>query len=138
MPHPYEIDYPDESPTSETSTPDAFNMFFEQVSAAAGLKVSPPEQSLVIWKYPLAADYDKPFTLTLPVGAKFCAMAVGLDGFLSWFLVDPDAEKETRRFLLTGTNHPIAGFVAYLDNIKQLTVDPDGPVVLVTHLLEVQ
>lgn len=57
-----------------------------------------------IWKFPIDMDT---FTMELPTGARFLDLQVQQGSPKLWFLVDPEAEKETRRFVLLGTGHPV-------------------------------
>jgi len=59
-----------------------------------------------IWKYPIPVDDT--FELALPHGARFLAVQNQRQEPQAWFLVDPKATKQTRRFALAGTGHPIA------------------------------
>lgn len=58
-----------------------------------------------IWKFPIPqADC---FTLELPKHARFLDVQVQYTKPVAWFLIDPDAEKGPRRFVVAGTGHPI-------------------------------
>ena len=58
-----------------------------------------------IWKFEVP-EQDK-FTLELPAGAEFLSVQRQFDGTQAWFLLDPEASKATRRFLVVGTGHTI-------------------------------
>jgi len=59
-----------------------------------------------IFKYEilLAADY---LVLEMPKGAEILTVQEQYGKPQLWALVDPDAKKESRYFLLRGTGHPI-------------------------------
>ena len=57
-----------------------------------------------VWKFPLQIDDVQ--GVLMPSGAKILYVAVQ-DGVLClWALVDPDAAKTIRTFLIVGTGHP--------------------------------
>ena len=101
-----------------------------------------------VWKYEFDATQvriDEPyyFDLEVPRNAKLLHLDVQLqsrmDGNLPnmevpsvWAWVDPDAEKEPRRFMLVGTGHAIPHqALAYVGTFK---MDQDR---LVLHLFEI-
>jgi hypothetical protein len=57
-----------------------------------------------VWKYTL--DHDD-ITAVMPKGAEILSVMAQGDDVCMWALVDPNAEKERRRFLTFGTGHPI-------------------------------
>jgi hypothetical protein len=69
----------------------------------------------VIWKYLASSSVTE---YQMPKGAKFLSLAIkGNENEVSmWFLVDPDAPKETRAIGLAGTGEPLIeeGLKAYL------------------------
>lgn len=54
-----------------------------------------------IWKFPLATE------VVMPVGAKVLTVQVQHDVPCIWAVVDPSADRETRRFAVVGTGHPV-------------------------------
>ena len=62
---------------------------------------------MTIWKYPLELTDEQQFRM--PVGAKPLSVATQNGQLCLWALVDPSpyAPKETRRFYLRGTGHPM-------------------------------
>lgn len=58
-----------------------------------------------IWKFSI--PQTDTFRLDLPSGARFLDVQVQHGAPQAWFLLDPDAEKEARRFVLVGTGHPV-------------------------------
>lgn len=61
--------------------------------------------ALAVWKFqiPIADDV----AIQMPKGAKFLAFQTQNEQPCLWVLVDPAEEKETRRFHVAGTGHPI-------------------------------
>ena len=55
-----------------------------------------------IWKYPLT-EYE----LSMPIGAQILDIREQNGTGCLWALVNPDAEKDVRRFLVYGTGHSI-------------------------------
>lgn len=58
-----------------------------------------------IWKFPVP-EHDC-FTLELPHRARFLDVQVQHGKPQAWFLLDPEARKVIRRFVVFGTGHPI-------------------------------
>lgn len=58
-----------------------------------------------IYKYEIP-QLEK-FPLELPSGATFLSLQVQRGTPQAWFLCDPEAEKEQRRFVIVGTGHPV-------------------------------
>lgn len=52
-----------------------------------------------VWKFELSPNAD----IEMPVGAQILSVHGQRDAICLWALVDPDAEKETRRFVVVGT-----------------------------------
>jgi hypothetical protein len=57
-----------------------------------------------IWKYVLNLGATD---LSLPKGAKILTADVQYDAIALWAIVDPEAEREPRRFVIFGTGHPV-------------------------------
>jgi hypothetical protein len=57
-----------------------------------------------IWKYDLEPDGS---VIEMPQGAKPLSVQMQGDGPCLWALVDPEAAKESRRFHVAGTGHPL-------------------------------
>jgi len=60
---------------------------------------------LTIWKFPVR--YNDFADVEMPAGAKLLHVDEQYGTPCIWALVDPQQEKETRRFRLAGTGHPI-------------------------------
>ena len=58
-----------------------------------------------IWKFHVPSSDT--FTLELPARARFLDVQVQQGTPVLWFLVDPDADKVMRRFVLCGTGKPV-------------------------------
>ena len=58
-----------------------------------------------IWKFPVP-QVDS-FMLELPRRARFLAMQVQHEKPQMWFLLNPEEEKIRRRFVISGTGHPV-------------------------------
>ena len=86
-----------------------------------------------IWKYGI--PLEDLFTLNLPKDAKFLSIQEQNEQMESWFLVDMQADLETRRFCVRGTGHFLddqQGEVTYLGTVQQLSG------ALVWHLFEIE
>lgn len=58
-----------------------------------------------IWKFPLVAVKNE---IEMPAGAELLHVGLDPDGeSCVWVKVNPDALLETRRFVVTGTGHPL-------------------------------
>jgi len=58
-----------------------------------------------IWKFSFeTTDF---FTLDMPIGAEILNVDLQYNNPCMWAMCDPDAEKETRRFCVYGTSHPV-------------------------------
>ena len=58
-----------------------------------------------IWKFEVIGD--DVFTRQMPRGATILSIAEQRGDVCMWAEVDPEAPKETRRFRLAGTGHPM-------------------------------
>lgn len=58
-----------------------------------------------IWKYTLQPD----IILEMPAGAEVLSVQVQGDGINLWALVEPNADKEERRFMSFVTGHDVPG-----------------------------
>lgn len=84
-----------------------------------------------IWKYDVRVE--DLFRVDLPAGAKFLAVQTQRGVPQMWWLVDPHAATERRRFAVHGTGHTVnTRYSAYLGTF-QLAAGS-----LVFHLFEVQ
>ena len=61
-----------------------------------------------IWKFTLSAGART--ILEMPIGAQVLDIQFQGQSLQLWALVDPDAKRERREFLIYGTGHPIAGY----------------------------
>ena len=66
-----------------------------------------------IWKFKIGQDT----VLSLPKGSEVLSVAEQFGDVNMWFLVDPNAEKETRRFTLHGTGHDVHDNVKFLGTV---------------------
>lgn len=63
-----------------------------------------------IWKYPIPPRWHQDtFVLEIPRGAQFLAAQTQRGEPQMWFLVNPEAEKEKRTFVVVGTGHNLDG-----------------------------
>ena len=96
-----------------------------------------------IWKFPVPVSDE--FKLDLPRGARFLSAQVQGSDFAvrehlrvqAWFLLDPEAPKERRKFCVIGTGHEIHGEPARPRLVHLSTFQIDGGR-LVFHLFERQ
>ena len=58
-----------------------------------------------IWKFPVPQADE--FVVEMPRGARFLSLQVQHERPQMWFLLDPEAEKVKRRFVISGTGHPV-------------------------------
>lgn len=109
---------------------------FKQLNEDLGLNVAPPDQSRLIWKFTLTKENQ---TFQIPAGAEYLSAAVTADGLSLWFLVNPLAEKITRRFTIAITGKPLpAGYLRFITTVVQTGMTPKGPRTLATHIVEVE
>jgi hypothetical protein len=59
----------------------------------------------VIWKYPIEITDDQ--SIDMPSYAEILSVQIQNGVPCIWALVDPDGEKETRKFEIFGTGNPI-------------------------------
>ncbi|KKK61113.1 hypothetical protein LCGC14_3017550, partial [marine sediment metagenome] len=74
-----------------------------------------------IWKFTLPVT-DHPIVL-MPKGAKVLSAGVQHGDVQVWALVDPEAPKESRRFRVAGTGHPLEDEVVslrFIDTVQML------------------
>lgn len=83
-----------------------------------------------VWKYELAIDDY--IDVEIPKGAEILTFQIQSDKPCIWCLVDPNVEKETRRFRLAGTGHDIKE-----DNLKYIGSCQVHEGVLIFHLFEI-
>ena len=57
-----------------------------------------------IWKFPV----QDAFTLELPIGARFLDVQVQAGVPQFWFLLDPNGQREIRKFAVAGTGAHIS------------------------------
>jgi hypothetical protein len=58
-----------------------------------------------VWKYPMGNWGTGMFSAEMPFGAEVLSLDIQGDDVCMWVLVDPDAVKEQRHFLIVGTGH---------------------------------
>lgn len=58
-----------------------------------------------IYKYSIPIEDE--FTLDLPDGARILCVQTQHDAPQLWAVVDPEAQRITRRFAIRGTGHPV-------------------------------
>lgn len=83
-----------------------------------------------IWKYQLT--FNDLNEIEIPKGGKVLSFGNQFDVGCLWAMVDPEAEKEKRRFRIFGTGHPIEISVN-LDYIGTAQFDGGN---LIFHLFE--
>ena len=66
-----------------------------------------------VYKYPIPTIDC--FSLLLPRGAKVLCVQPQGDAVCIWALVDPDAEKLSRKFYIVGTGHELGSEVSTRD-----------------------
>ena len=72
-----------------------------------------------IWKYELALGPDSVFDVKMPKGAQvLCVQNQGGDIFL-WAKVDPEGERERRKFAIYGTGNPVPANGTYIGTVQQ-------------------
>lgn len=72
-------------------------------------------QTVTVWKFPVPIESGEVFEIEMPQGATILSFQTQLVTVLGtkmvnavlWALVDPEAEKESRKFFTRGTGHPI-------------------------------
>ena len=57
-----------------------------------------------IWKFPLTTDMT---SVSVPIGSKFLTIQMQNSAVCVWYLVDPEAEMEVRKFQVYGTGHEL-------------------------------
>lgn len=83
-----------------------------------------------IWKYECIIDDN--FDIEMPSGAKILTFQEQYGKLCIWCLVNPDMPKESRKFRLAGTGHPIEEKdIEYIGTVR-LAKDT-----LILHLFEV-
>lgn len=65
------------------------------------------ESLWTVYKYKFAIEPMEPFVLQLPKGARPLRVGIQESQPCLWAMVDSNAEKEPRTFLLVGTGHEI-------------------------------
>lgn len=73
-----------------------------------------------VWKYPFPENVIDA-TFVVPDGGIFLRTAVQNGTLCMWFCVISDLPKEQRRFLVTGTGHPVPSDAKYCGSCS------DGP-----------
>ncbi len=82
-----------------------------------------------IYKYPVAPGA---FILRIPKGARFLAAQVQQENPQMWFLLDPEADNESRFFVLAGTGERVPDS----DKLTHLSTFQMNGGALVFHLFE--
>jgi hypothetical protein len=88
--------------------------------------------SLQVWKFPI--EYNDEIEVKMPAGARLLHVAEQYDAPCIWALVDPSADRVTRRFRLAGTGHPINIPMNKLVHVGTLLIRGGQ---LVFHLFEI-
>lgn len=79
-------------------------------------------------------------TLELPAGATLLDIQVGQSGISAWFLVDPKAKTETRKFAIVATGAELPDAIAdamHLATVKGIIPTPKGPTITALHVFDV-
>lgn len=58
-----------------------------------------------VWKYPMGNWETGMFSTEMPFGAEVLSLDWQHGNLCMWALVDPDAVKEQRHFIIVGTGH---------------------------------
>lgn len=58
-----------------------------------------------VWKFVLEITDEQ--TIAMPLGAEILEVGSQFDRLCIWAIVDPDAGRTDRRFLIAGTGNPI-------------------------------
>lgn len=82
-----------------------------------------------IWKFEV--PIDDYFSISMPTGADILSFQCQGSQPVIWAVVDPNAEKEERRFMMRGTGHDI---ITAPEDRKYIGTAQMGP--LVWHLFE--
>ena len=93
-----------------------------------------------VWKFELSKLSGNEVIVTMPKGAEIlCVGTQDHRSIMLWALVDPESEKEDRRFAVFGTGHPIFDTNLKYLGTAQWANDPDPrmAVFLVWHVFEV-
>lgn len=61
-----------------------------------------------VWKYPMGNWETGMFSTEMPFGAEVLSLDWQHGDLCMWALVDPDAVKEQRHFVIVGTGHWVA------------------------------
>lgn len=81
--------------------------------------------SQTIWKFPL--DIADEVRVRMPAGAKVLSVGDQCGTLCLWALVDPEAPKEMRHFIIHGTGHPVLptpfGELVHLGTVVQFGGD---------------
>lgn len=64
-------------------------------------------KSLAIWKYQVSVEDS--FCIEMPKGSAVLSVQTQIGAPVLWALVDPDAPRVKRRFVLLGTGHAVGG-----------------------------
>ena len=70
-----------------------------------------------LYKYPIPVEDE--FALDLPIGAQILCVQAQREEPQIWAIVDPEQLKQSRRFALLGTGHPIDAALADLGKTSQ-------------------
>lgn len=83
----------------------------------------------VVFKYIIGDELQE---IEMPVGAKIISVHAQDDKFCMWAIVDPQAEKEIRKFVYFGTGNTLIDDVEYIGTAYFFDAR------LVLHLFEVK
>lgn len=90
-----------------------------------------------VWKWHLRLDVDGPQKLSMPAGARILTAQEQESGLELWALVDVDAAKEVRSFVVCGTGKDARSTVDLSKAIYISTVQFRGEIgTLVVHVFE--
>ena len=84
-----------------------------------------------VWKFPLTSFGNDEAEVMMPQGAEILHFDAQGESFHLWARVNPDAEREPRRFRLAGTGHPLP-----TDGLSHIGTIFSGP--FVWHLFELR
>ena len=78
-------------------------------------------------------------TVEIPTGAVFLNAQPGSTGLSAWFLCDPKAAPETRRFTVVATGQDLPDAILdchHMATLKAVVVTAQGPVPTALHLFD--
>jgi hypothetical protein len=72
-----------------------------------------------LWKYPITNFHLAPTELEIPKGGEVLAVQNQFEVPTIWVKVNPDNEKEKRKFQIYGTGHPLDENIDYIGTFQE-------------------